>query len=134
MAKADRKAYIVDNGFVQSSAFNLSQNLGRLLENQVFVELLRSGYVPGKTLFYYWSRNNREVDFVTRKGNKVERLIQVSYSIASSKTKQREISALTECSKELFCNDLTIVTFSESDTINNEKNGIKVVPIIDFCK
>lgn len=133
MAKADRKAYVVDNGFVQSSAFNLSENLGRLLENQVFVELLRSGYVPGKTLFYYWSKNNREVDFVTKKGNKAEQLIQVSYSISSPKTKQREVAALTECSKELFCNDMTIVTFSESDTLNIEKDNIKVVPIVDFA-
>ncbi|MBO7540376.1 MAG: ATP-binding protein, partial [Bacteroidales bacterium] len=128
------KVYVVDNGFVAAKAFNLSENLGRLLENQVFVELLRSGYVPGKTLFYYWSKNNREVDFVTKKANKVEQLIQVSYSISSPKTKQREVAALTECSKELFCNDMTIVTFSESDTLNTEKGNIKVVPIMDFCR
>lgn len=47
MSKAPKKVYVVDNGFVQSSAFNLSENLGRLLENQVFVELLCRGYMPG---------------------------------------------------------------------------------------
>ena len=35
MKKAPNKVYVVDNGFVQSTAFNLSENLGRLLENQV---------------------------------------------------------------------------------------------------
>ena len=72
MKKAPSKVYVVDNGFVQSTAFNLSENLGRLLENQVFVELLRRGYIPGKTLFYYRTRNDKEIDFVTRKGSKVE--------------------------------------------------------------
>lgn len=131
MAKADRKAYIVDNGFVQSSAFNLSDNLGRLLENQVFVELLRKGYVTGQTLFYYRSRNNREVDFVTRKGPKVERLIQVSYSLDSAKTRKREISALVECGDELKCDDLSIVTFSEKETLT-DPIPITVIPITEL--
>lgn len=131
MAKADRKAYIVDNGFVQSSAFNLSDNLGRLLENQVFVELLRSGYVPGQTLFYYRSRNNREVDFVTRRGPKVERMIQVSYSLDSAKTRKRETSALMECGEELKCDNLFIVTFSEKETIDASV-PIQVIPITEI--
>ena len=38
MKKAARKVYVVDNGFVSTTAFNISENLGRLLENQVFVE------------------------------------------------------------------------------------------------
>lgn len=131
MAKADRKAYVVDNGFVQSSAFNLSDNLGRLLENQVFVELLRKGYVPGQTLFYYRSRNDREVDFVTRKGPKVERLIQVSYTLDSPKTIKREVSALAECGEELNCNDLCIVTFSEKKTLADPV-PITVIPITEL--
>ncbi len=131
MAKADRKVYIVDNGFVQSSAFNLSDNLGRLLENQVFVELLRKGYEPGKTLFYYRSRNNREVDFVTRRGPKVECLIQVSYSLDSAKTRKREVDALVECGEELHCNNLSIVTFSENEK-NDGTNPISVIPVNEF--
>ena len=51
MKKAPRKVYVVDNGFVVSKAFNLSENLGKLLENQVFVELLHRGYDTEKTLF-----------------------------------------------------------------------------------
>jgi len=131
MAKADRKTYVVDNGFVQSSAFNLSDNLGRLLENQVFVELLRRGYAPGKTLFYYRSRNNREVDFVTRQGTKVERLIQVSYSLDSAKTRKRETSALLECGEELQCSNLTIVTFGEKEMSPTDPK-ISVIPITEF--
>lgn len=131
MAKADRKAYIVDNGFVQSSAFNLNDNLGRLLENQVFVELLRRGYESGKTLFYYRSRRGREVDFVTRRGPNVERLIQVSYSLDSAKTRKREVDALVECGDELHCENLCIVTFSGKETIEG-CSPISVIPVGEF--
>ena len=68
MKKAPRKVYVVDNGFVASKAFSLSDNLGRLLENQVFIELIRRGYDVEKTMFYYRSRNDKEVDFVLREG------------------------------------------------------------------
>ena len=100
MQKADRKVYVIDNGFVNSSAFNLSENLGRLLENQVFVDLLRKGYKPGQTLFYYRSKNDRETDFVTRQGTKVEQLVQVCYGMDSEKTRKREVDSIVECAKE----------------------------------
>lgn len=110
MKKAPSKVYVVDNGFVQSTAFNLSENLGRLLENQVFVELLRRGYVPGHTLFYYRTRNDKEIDFVTRKGTKVEQLIQVCYDMTSEKTRKRELDALVEAAEELHCDNLLVIT------------------------
>ena len=99
MQKAAQKVYVVDNGFVSSTAFNISENLGRLLENLVFVELLRKGYECGKSLFYYRSRNDREIDFVTRKGSAVEQLIQVCYDLSSPKTRKRELDALVECAQ-----------------------------------
>ena len=113
MSKAQKKVYVVDNGFVQSTVFNLSENLGRLLENQVFVELLRRGYIPGKTLFYYRTRNDKEMSFVTRKGTKVEQLIQVCYDMTSEKTRKRELDALVEAAEELHCDNLLVITNSE---------------------
>ena len=117
MNKAPKKVYVVDNGFVQSTAFNLSENLGRLLENQVFVELLRRGYIPGQTLFYYRTRNDKKIDFVTRKGTKVEQLIQVCYDITSEKTRKRELDALVEAAEELHCDNLLVITNSQEGKI-----------------
>ena len=117
MKKAPSKVYVVDNGFVQSTAFNLSENLGRLLENQVFVELLRRGYIPGKTLFYYRTRNDKEIDFVTRKGSKVEQLIQVCYYMSSEKIRKRELDALVEAAEELHCDNLLLITNSQEERI-----------------
>lgn len=132
MNKAPKKVYVVDNGFVQSTAFNLSENLGRLLENQVFVELLRRGYIPGQTLFYYRTRNDKEIDFVTRKGARVEQLIQVCYDMNSEKTRKRELDALVEAAEELHCDNLLIITNSQEEKIEWKGTAILVKSIQDF--
>ncbi len=132
MNKAPKKVYVVDNGFVQSTAFNLSENLGRLLENQVFVELLRRGYIPGQTLFYYRTRNDREVDFVTRKGAKVEQLIQVCYDMTSEKTRKRELDALVEAAEELHCNNLVVITNAQQEETKWKNCRVKTVQIVDY--
>ena len=132
MTKAPKKVYVVDNGFVQSTAFNLSENLGRLLENLVFVELLRRGYIPGQSLFYYRTRNDKEIDFVTRKGTKVEQLIQVCYDLTSEKTRKRELDALVEAAEELHCDNLLVITNDQQEEIKWKNSIIKVVNIGNF--
>ena len=132
MNKAPKKVYVVDNGFVQSTVFNLSENLGRLLENQVFVELLRRGYIPGHTLFYYRTRNYKEIDFVTRKGAKVEQLIQVCYDMTSEKTRKREFDALVEAAEELHCDNLLVITNSQEEKIEWKRTAILVTSIQNF--
>ena len=132
MSKAQKKVYVVDNGFVQSTVFNLSENLGRLLENQVFVELLRRGYIPGKTLFYYRTRNDKEIDFVTRKGTKVEQLIQVCYDMTSEKTRKRELDALVEAAEELHCDNLLVITNAQQEEIEWKATTIVITRINQF--
>ena len=132
MKKSPRKVYIVDNGFVAAKAFALSDNLGHLLENQVFVELLRRGYDTDKTLFYYRSRNNKEVDFVLRKGVRIERLVQVCYDMGNLKTEKREVDSLIECAGELKCRDLVIVTHGEERVVEKEGYRIQIVPFSGF--
>lgn len=132
MNKAPKKVYVVDNGFVQSTAFNLSENLGRLLENQVFVELLRRGYIPGQTLFYYRTRNDKEIDFVTRKGAKVEQLIQVCYDMTSERTRKRELAALVEAAEELHCDNLLVITNSQEEKIEWKDRLISIINVPKF--
>ena len=125
MKKAPRKVYVVDNGFVAAKAFALSENLGHLLENQVFIELVRRGYDTDKTMFYYRSRNDKEVDFVLRKGPHIERLVQVCYDMSSPKTEKREVDSLVECAGELKCDNLVIITNNDERTL--EKGGYKMI-------
>lgn len=134
MKKAPSKVYVVDNGFVQSTAFILSENLGRLLENQIFVEHLRLGYIPGQTLFYYRTRNDKEIDFVTRKGAKVERLIQVCYDLTSEKTRKREFDALVEAAEELHCDNLIVISHSQEGKYQWKGHQIVVVSSSNLVK
>jgi predicted AAA+ superfamily ATPase len=132
MHKAPRKVYVVDNGFVQAKAFSLSENLGLLLENQVFVELIRRGYDTDKTLFYYRSRNDKEVDFILREENHVKALVQVCYDMSNAKTEKREVGSLIECAGELHCNNLIIVTATDERVIQKDGYTINVLPITKF--
>ena len=133
MKKAATKVYVIDNGFVTSKAFNISENLGRLLENEVFIELLRQGFQTESYLFYYRSRNDREVDFVTRHGAHIHQLIQVCYDMSSPKTEKREVTSLIECGEELKCDNLIIVTNNDDREINKDGHIIKVIPFAKFA-
>lgn len=130
--RAQRKVYVADNGFVSARAFRVSEDRGRLLENQVFVELLRRGYHIEQSLFYYHSRTDKETDFVLRRGTEVEQLIQVCYDMGSPKVRKREVDALVECAGELGCDRLTIVTHREADTITQGGHTVRVVPFLSW--
>ncbi len=126
--KSAQKVYIIDNGFVKARSFELSPNYGRLLENLVFIELLRRNFQPELTLFYYRTRNDREIDFLVRTGNKTEQLIQVCYSMDQPRTIKREISALIEASGELKCNKLLVITWDREEVIEQNNLEIEVIP------
>lgn len=129
MKKAPRKVYVVDNGFIYTRSFELSSNNGRQLENMVFIELLRKGYDLKKSLFYYRTSNDKEVDFVTRDGRKVTSLIQVSYDLSKAKTREREFDALIRASEELKCDDLLLITWDQDDILSYKNKTIRVLSI-----
>lgn len=81
------KVYCIDTALSNSISFKFSQNLGRLYENIVFLQLKR-----GNADIYYWkSKHGREVDFVVKKGLKIETALLVSLSLSDLKVKNREI-------------------------------------------
>jgi len=125
--KSARKIYSIDNGFIQACSFELSPNYGRLLENLVFVELLRRDYKPELELFYYRTRNNREIDFVIRRGHRIEQLIKVCYDMEQFKVKKRETDALKEAAKELNCTNLLLITWDKEETIETDTLKITVL-------
>ena len=130
--KAPRKIYLVDNGFIEAKAFQFSPDTGRLMENLAFVEFIRRGYVPNLDLFYYKTRNNREVDFVVRRENRIEDLVQVSHASADQKTREREIKALREASEELDCRNLTIITWDKEGEEKVKDKVIRFLPMWEW--
>jgi len=126
--KSPVKTYIIDNGFIKARSFALTPDTGRLLENAVFVELLRRGYRPELDLFYCRTRNDKEVDFLLRKGHQVVRLIQVCFDLSAQKTLKRETEALYEAASELGCNNLLILTWDHEETLLKNGYELKIIP------
>ncbi|MDP2860257.1 MAG: ATP-binding protein, partial [bacterium] len=127
--KSPKKLYVVDNGFINAKAVQHSPDTGKLLENLVFTELVKRGFEPNRDLFYYKTRNDREIDFLLKRGVEIAELIQVAYELNSPAAEQREIKALVEAGRELTVNKLTIITWNERREV--KKNGlvINLVPV-----
>ncbi len=73
-ARQNRKIYCIDNGLRNAVSFKFSEDEGKLAENLVCIELMRSGLAP-----YYW-KGDREVDFVTKAKDNSLSAINVCYS------------------------------------------------------
>lgn len=116
------KAYLSDLGFTR--LIGLNQDIGLKMENVVFLELERRKE-PLTEIFYWKNVQQEEVDFVVKKGNKIEQLIQVCYNISDIDVKKRELRALLKASKELKCKKLQVITYNK---FGEEKiNQLKII-------
>ena len=84
----NEKYYITDHGIRESIYGNNQRDIQLILENIVYIELLRRGYnvTVGKV-------DDKEIDFVCIKRNR-KIYIQVTYILSSEETIQREFSVL----------------------------------------
>lgn len=129
-ALAPRKTYIVDNGFRNAYGFKFSDDKGKVLENTVFLELKQKLIKNPLMELYYWKNYKKyEVDFVVKNGKDIKCLIQVCSDLSDFKTKEREIRALVEASRELNCDKLFIITldYNGEEKINSQKIIYKAV-------
>lgn len=88
-----RKVYAIDQGLVNRLGFGFSLNKGRIIENIVFLQLLRLN----SELFYY--ANKGECDFLIKKGTQITQAIQVC-SFLNKSNFNREINGLLEAMNE----------------------------------
>jgi hypothetical protein len=126
LLKSPIKIYAIDNGFYSAQINAFSENTGKLLENLVFTELVKKGFVPNRDLFYYKTRNAKEVDFFLRKGSQSTCLIQVCMQMNDPYAAKREVRALEEAAEELHCDDLNIVTLEGEPGITFNDTRIKM--------
>ncbi len=127
-----KKCYLIDNGYISAKSLQFSKNQGKIMENLIFSELLKQGYQPEKNLFYYKTKNNKEIDFVLRANLKTKSLIQVAYNIENIDTKEREMKALIEASQELKCNNLNIICLNPSKIEVYKNKKIKIINLLDW--
>lgn len=107
-----------------------SKNLGKLMENIVFLYLRRmQSKNPLIEIFYWKDYQQNEVDFMIKRGLNVEKLIQVTYVSSRIDIEKRELKALVKASNQLSCKNLLVLTcdYEEEEEIEGKK--VKYLPI-----
>jgi predicted AAA+ superfamily ATPase len=116
------KYYLVDLGFRNAMlGKELTSDAGHLLENIVYLELLRRNYQVwiGKV-------NNLEVDFIVRNNDGFTQYIQVSQTVQDKVTLERELTPLNTIPDHF---EKLLITM---DYDNGTYNGIKKINAIDW--
>lgn len=124
--RANRKIYIADTGIRNAISFRFSQDLGKLVENVVALQL-RNQY---KELYYFG--NGAECDFIFKRGREFIPL-QVSYSDLSDETlKKRELQGLLSAMAHLKQHEGILLTddFEHEELIENLR--IQMLPVWKF--
>lgn len=87
-----KKIYAIDPGLARAMTLDYENDLGRIFENVIYLELRRLGCV----VHYYLTKSRYEVDFLvqTPQGNK--KLFQVVWKMEDAQTLKREDRALRE--------------------------------------
>jgi len=129
--KSPRKVYAIDTGLANTIGFRFSQNLGRLAENIVFLELVRRKTLEKNNLeLYYWKDpQHREVDFVLKESLNVTQILQVCWEINRPETKAREIKALLKAMEKLKLNEGFVITDDLEKEENVRGKKIRYVPL-----
>ncbi|MDR0992292.1 MAG: ATP-binding protein [Ruminococcus sp.] len=117
------KYYVADIGLRYNLLGNRNADAGHILENVVYLELLRRGYEV-----YVGKSGTAEVDFIAI-GENGEEYYQVAYTVSDSdgKTLERELAPLNEIHDH---NPKFLITMDFSP--NASHNGIKQINALDF--
>ena len=115
------KPYSGDNSFLNTIAFNFTENKGKRLENLVFLHLLR------KEKEVYYHLDKKECDFVVKEGLKITQAIQVCLDLSNPETRKREIEGLQNAMSKYKLKQGLILTMEQEETI--KAKGISIKPV-----
>jgi predicted AAA+ superfamily ATPase len=117
LLKTNDKYYVADIGLRYHLSKSEDRDMGHILENVVYLELLRRGYKVsiGKV-------GSKEVDFVAKKPDGKIEYYQVAQSVVNLVTFEREVSSLDKIndhnSKFLLTMDYSSVSHKGIEQIN----------------
>jgi predicted AAA+ superfamily ATPase len=117
-----RKVYAVDTALAESVSFKFTEDKGRIIENAVFLELLRRK----KSVYYH--KGSYECDFLVKERLKIESALQVCLEL-NEEAKKREINGLIEAMKKYGLKEGSIISYEQEDTLTVEKRKIRIVPL-----
>lgn len=119
-----KKVYGIDTGLRNVLSVSRGEDLGKLVENVVYIELRRRG----ADLTYF--RGERECDFVVVENGEPLEAIQVTDSnLEEPELREREIFGLLEAMKATGLRSGTVITDELHETQVMEKRTIKFVPL-----
>ncbi|NQY74297.1 MAG: ATP-binding protein [Candidatus Margulisbacteria bacterium] len=119
-----QKVYTIDTGLRNCHVLSFSEDLGKLAENAVFIELNRRGYTP------YYFKETYEVDFIILDDIKPIQAIQVCYdNMENSETYAREVRALEECMNTLHLDHGLILTKNRLEKLTIGSKSIQLLPL-----
>ncbi len=120
------KVYSMDTGLINTLGFRFSEDLGRILENLVFIELKR---VESEIYYHKDIEAKSECDFIIKKGTKITQVIQVTKTLKDEKTKEREIKGLKDALEKYDLRQGLLLTKDDFDNLKSQGYDIKVRPI-----
>ncbi len=118
----NRKVYCIDQGLVKRMGFGFSEEKGRILENIVFLELLRRHH----DVFYYHDQG--ECDFVIKRGLDISDAIQVVYSLTKTNL-DREIKGLQSAMNAFNLEQGLLIVYDTDIKSHQLPKNINLVPI-----
>jgi len=113
------KIYVIDPGIYRAISFRFSENLGRIFENLVFLEYRRKG-----ADIFYW-KGKHEVDFLLRKGVKIEKAVNVCWEL-DTQNRKREIDGLVEAMGKFKLKKAEIITMGYAEKISVKGGKIEI--------
>jgi Predicted ATPase (AAA+ superfamily) len=117
-----KKIYCLDTGLINAVSFKFSENYGRLLENLVFIELIR------RQSEVYYHKGSYECDFLIKADNKITNAIQVTKEL-NPDNKKRELEGLREAMKAYDLQEGFILTKDTEELIEMDGRKIFVRPV-----
>lgn len=127
-AREFRKIYCVDHAMAASLSTRILKNRGQMLENMVFCGLRRIS----PDIYYYRTRDNFEVDFISIMPNGDKNLVQVCEEMSTLETRAREVRALSAAMAETGLTTGYIVTENLRETIETDYGTICCIPAPEF--
>lgn len=113
-----KKCYCVDPVFAKANSLSFSKDLGRRLENFVYIKLRRQY----KEIFYF-RQSNSECDFLVKQNEQVVMVVQVCLEI-NNESMKREITGIKNALAETGVKEGIIVTYNQEDNLD----GIPLIP------
>ncbi len=117
-----RKIYLVDNGLINAISASFNLDLGRKLENAVFISLRRK-YAD----IFYYNENGKECDFVVFYKEKPIKVMQVCYEV-NAENVEREQTGLLDAMDFFQLNEGTIITMMQTDKVIIGNKTIVMIP------